>query len=170
MHGHVEYLLDELHKVGADMETNQLYLALGLVRANVRGLPLGVCLLWSVIGQILSLDITMHRYREFKELAQTLGPVARFSLSEMDANQLSELNLLLETVNRVLELVMLTNNEELKQAGYPDHFFQMRRIDVESMLNWATTILYQIHINGRWFAQVINQSISQSIRFTHIYI
>lgn len=137
-----------------DQDTILLHLALGLVRANARGLPIGVCMLWSIIGQILNLDITMHRYREFKELAQALGPVARFSLAEMGNSQLSELGLLLETMNRIMELVMLTNNDDLKLAGYPDHFFQMRRNDLESMLNWATTILYQIHMNCRWLGQV----------------
>ncbi|XP_064540621.1 uncharacterized protein LOC135430005 isoform X1 [Drosophila montana] len=157
VHGHVEYLLAELHKVDVDQDTILLHLALGLVRANARGLPIGVCMLWSIIGQILNLDITMHRYREFKELAQALGPVARFSLAEMGTGQLSELDLLLETMNRIMELVMLTNNDDLKLAGYPDHFFQMRRSDLESMLNWATTILYQIHMSCRWLGQIGSQ-------------
>lgn len=176
MHCHVEYLLDEMKKVDACVESNQLYLALGLIRSNTNALPVGVCLLWSVIGRILSMEITMHRYREFKELAGAMGSQANFSLAQMNSAQLSELSALLESINRVLELVVLNNNDQLKEAGYPDHLFQMRHVDVDSMLSWASSLLYQVHFEGHWIGEVSRErtrAIIQSINhilYTHIYI
>ncbi|TDG40971.1 hypothetical protein AWZ03_012616 [Drosophila navojoa] len=159
VHGHVEYLLEELTKAGACVEANQLYLALGVVNCNANALPMGVCLLWAVIGRILTMEITMHRFREFKELAEALGKEAHFRLADMNINQLCELNILLESINRVFELVVLKNNERLKQAGYPDHFFQIRRVDLDSMASWANSVLYQVCPDDCWMNQVRNQVI-----------
>lgn len=150
MHCHVEYLLDELRRVGACIEVNQLHLALALMRANEDALPVGVCILWAVIGRILTMDISMHRFREFKELAEAIGTEVLFDVAKMDSIQLGELSVLLESVNRIFQLVVLTDNEQLKEAGYPDYFFKMRHVDIDSMLGWAGNVICQIHPDDHW--------------------
>ncbi|EDW06005.1 uncharacterized protein LOC6585535 [Drosophila mojavensis] len=150
VHCHVEYLLDELRRVGACIEVNQLHLALALMRANEDALPVGVCILWAVIGRILTMDISMHRFREFKELAEAIGTEVLFDVAKMDSIQLGELSVLLESVNRIFQLVVLTDNEQLKEAGYPDYFFKMRHVDIDSMLGWAGNVICQIHPDDHW--------------------
>ncbi|KAL7743168.1 hypothetical protein ACLKA6_016302 [Drosophila palustris] len=136
----VEFLLEELGKLKADSKLNLLNLSEGLVRITKVAMPISICLLWAIVGRIMKMEITMHRYREFEELALSLGWKPEYSLCQMNAEQREDLDLMLRSINHLIKFLLLDNNDELQEFGYPNHFFQMRGIDLKSMVTWATFI------------------------------
>lgn len=146
----MEYLLDELYKKHTkftDLNNVLFHLAMELItpwRYATPGLTIGVCLLWAILDNVINLNITMHRYREFDELAKALGPKPCFDVKQMCRKDIDNLRLLLESIIQLMELCLLRKNSDLQKFGYPDHFFQMQYQDIESMENWCLSLALQI--------------------------
>ncbi|KAH8420607.1 hypothetical protein KR009_012104 [Drosophila setifemur] len=155
VHYLVLHLLAEFEAVEADHDANLLHLAHALSKCSWRGRPLAVCLLWELLRRRLpSLEITMHRYRELGELAMALSmhpPVVpnadtddedeSASFSSKDDEKLEvemvSLLILLEAIEQLLYLLLFGENDELIQAGYPEHFFHLSRPAAECLYDWS---------------------------------
>lgn len=154
VHGHVEYLLKELNEIRSiniDMNNVLYQLAMTLMspwRDSTPGMPMGVCLLWAIVYNVLNLDITMHRYREFDEVANALGPQPCFDVNQLNEEEIGDIRVLLESIFQLLEYCMLNKNLYLKRFGYPDHFFQMKYHDIETMESWCENFALQIDGNS----------------------
>lgn len=152
IHGHVEYLLNELrqiHSIYIDLNNVLFHLAMALMspwRHATPGMSIGVCLLWAIVDNVMKLNITMHRYREFDELANALGPHPCLDVNQLSQKEIGDLRLLLESIIQLLD-AQLSKNVDLKRFGYPDHFFHMQYHDIESMESWCENLALQI--NGK---------------------
>lgn len=148
----MEYLLNELsqiHSIYIDLNSVLFHLAMALMspwRHATPGMSIGVCLLWAIVDNVMKLNITMHRYREFDELANALGPQPCFDVNQLSQKEIGDLRLLLESIIQLLD-AQLSKNVDLKRFGYPDNFFHMQYHDIESMESWCENLALQI--NGK---------------------
>ncbi|XP_017034975.1 uncharacterized protein [Drosophila kikkawai] len=151
MIGHqlIEKLLEDLAEHQVDSEANLLKLAVKLGDMGFRGRVLAVCLLWWVLGRRLpALEITMHRFREPGELAEAIRKQPPISPSvwlapeseapsETAKAHSESLRVMLEAMERLLDLLFCCDNADLLQAGYPDHFFTLEDSDSAFLSDWC---------------------------------
>ncbi|KAH8250509.1 hypothetical protein KR038_008557 [Drosophila bunnanda] len=148
-HQLIEKLLEDLAEYELDTEVNILKLASKLYDISHRGRVLAVCMLWWVLGRHLpALEITMHRYREPVELVEAIRkkPPTSPSVWLADENDMpietvqanmESLRVMLEAMERVLDLLLSCDNDDLVEEGYPDHFFTLDKSDSMFLSDWC---------------------------------
>ncbi|XP_020802809.1 uncharacterized protein LOC110179566 [Drosophila serrata] len=148
-HQLLEKMLEDLAEYQVDNDVNLLKLASKLYDISPSGRVLAVCLLWTVLGHCLpALEITMYRYREPMELVEAIRkkPPTSPSVWLSDENELpmetvqanmESLRVMLEAMERVLDLLLSCDNDDLRKFGYPDHFFVLERAESTFLSDWC---------------------------------
>ncbi|XP_036677285.2 uncharacterized protein [Drosophila suzukii] len=148
----VEKLLTDLEESNACQERNLFILASVFSKCSWRGRPLAVCLLWVILSRrIPALEVTMHRYRELEELVKAVDHLPTPEpidwgwavLDEARQEKLDGLITLVESVELLICLIM-TDNHELLEAGYPEHFFKISQFDAIALKSWFLEVTEQM--------------------------
>ncbi|XP_037726869.1 uncharacterized protein LOC119557931 [Drosophila subpulchrella] len=148
----VEKLLTDLEESDACQEQNLFILASVLSKCSWRGRPLAVCLLWEILSRRMpALEVTMHRYRELEELVKAVDKLPTRErinwgediLDEAKQEKLDGLSTLVESVELLIRLIMC-DNKELLEAGYPEHFFQISQSNAISLKSWFLEVTEQM--------------------------
>ncbi|KAH8265106.1 hypothetical protein KR026_004778 [Drosophila bipectinata] len=147
----MERVIEELDSMNLSSDANLLYLSVVLANSCERARPLAVCMLWQLLARRLpGIKITMHRYRELSELAEGIAlnrpempdEIMLDESADEDLRQEVEsdrefrkakLLVLLEAIENLLRLVLEADNTDLKEFGYPNHFFELERKDAASL-------------------------------------
>ncbi|KAH8368194.1 hypothetical protein KR084_008315 [Drosophila pseudotakahashii] len=151
VHVLVERLLIDLEEVNACQDMSLFKLAKVLSQCS-RGRPLAVCLLWEVIHRRLPhLEVTMHRYRDLHELvvAVKILPTPEppnwgdGTMSRSRRLKLEDLINVIQTIELLLRLLM-GDNKELLDVGYPDYFFNLSSPDAAIIKKWCSELINQM--------------------------
>ncbi|XP_070074969.1 uncharacterized protein [Drosophila takahashii] len=151
VHMMVERLLIDLEEVNACQDTSLFKLAEVLSQCS-RGRPLAVCLLWEVLHRRLPhLEVTMHRFRKLHELVEAVKLLPANeppnwgdgTMTRARRLKLEELVNLVQTIELLLRLLM-GDNKELLDIGYPDHFFYLSSTDALTLKKWCLELVNQM--------------------------
>ncbi|KAH8289238.1 hypothetical protein KR054_002065 [Drosophila jambulina] len=163
-HQLIEKLLEDLAEYQVDSGANLLKLAVKLADLGYRGRVLAVCLLWSLLGRCLpALEITMHRFREPGELAEAIrkkppispsvwleaegsGTANNNNNNEARQEHMEALRVMLEAMERLLDLLLCCDNDDLQEEGYPEQFFTLEGKDSTFLSDWCIDLSKELPV------------------------
>ncbi|XP_023304447.2 uncharacterized protein LOC111686321 [Lucilia cuprina] len=115
--------------------------------ASETGRAIAICLVWTLICEIMETEIQMYTFHEFSELIKMLKELDDEVLQEEEHIRI--VYAMVQCLGFIINAVVYGKNDDLKKAGYRNYFSYSQR-ELEKLKKYAErlTSLLKINISG----------------------